>query len=259
MVFIVWSMYQYIVEKSDKRMAYLLDLLVREGEDARAGGAVLAESATDKIPVFCCSPARKFKTKELAALPHRSVLACGRLNFEQIMLLTEHKVRHLNLVHDDVFTVQNSLLTAEAALALIIANTDGSIFTDKYLIVGYGRLGRALARIFHQLGMDFAVATMGATERACAKYFTQKTYTADLPLGYYGAIINTVPAQILSAESFLEVPAETLYLELASTPGTPQNAAEILPFKILNAPSLPGKYCPKQAAEILKNALMRQL
>ena len=291
--------YVFVIERGDKRMNFLMEMLRCEGAAAidfaeykaqyanqsavpkntnspaaKSTNAGLIKStntgaSTDNengisflgypVPVFCYSPARKFKLKELSALPEGAIIACGRLSFEQIMLLAEHKVRHINLIADDTFTVQNSMLTAEAALSILIANTDGSIFSDKILIVGLGRLGKSLAKLFSMLGIDFAVCTASALERAEAKLFTDKTYTADAPLLFYDAILNTVPAEILPKEALLEIPPSCLFMELASTPAINAETLSALNIRYLNCPSLPGKLCPKAAGDILKGALLKHL
>ena len=78
--------------------------------------------------------------------------------------------------------------------------------------------------------------------------------------GEYDVIINTVPAQILGADALQKTKPGVLLLDVASPPfGVDFAAAEKLKRTAVKALSLPGKYLPAEAAQIVGEKLLSLL
>ena len=125
-------------------------------------------------------------------------------------------------------------------------------------IVGFGRIGKCLARKLQSLGAAVTVASRKAEDRAwCAAlgYRPEQTHVYAHGLTY-DCVLNTVPAPV-----FTEAQLATLrcpLVDLASAPGGLPLACD--PPKLYQrAPGLPGRFAPERAARILKETTLRIL
>jgi dipicolinate synthase subunit A len=148
---------------------------------------------------------------------------------------------------DEVYVIENAALTAEGAVELLMRRSSRALVGMQVLVVGYGRIGRALGTRLRALGAEVTVAARGATQRAAAR--TQGLLTVDMSqlTGRYDSVINTVPAQVLTDDF-----GGALCIDLASAPGgwPPETA-------VLKAPGLPGLYAPRAAADVMAEAIYR--
>lgn len=150
---------------------------------------------------------------------------------------------------DAVYALENAALTAEGAIELLMRRSSREVMGMDVLVVGYGRVGQALARRLQGLGARVTVAARGQQARALAR--TQGCQAVGLENigGPYGAVLNTVPAPILEGDY-----GGALCIDLASAPGGwPLGSA------VLKAPGLPGLYAPKAAADVMAEAIYRVL
>ena len=70
------------------------------------------------------------------------------------------------------------------------------------------------------------------------------------------AIVNTVPARVLSDAALCCVPAGSPLIELASAPGGfDRSLAQNIGLHVIAAPGLPGRYKALAAAELIKTEL----
>lgn len=60
-------------------------------------------------------------------------------------------------MNDEIFTTKNANITAEGVLALILEHSPKSIFENNVLIIGAGRIAKAMAIILGRLGVNYAV------------------------------------------------------------------------------------------------------
>ena len=71
---------------------------------------------------------------------------------------------------------------------------------------------------------------------------------------------NTVPFNVFDCHTLSQISPHTVMIELASAPGgVNRECAARYGIKVIHAPSLPGKYAPKTAAEILARAIIPML
>ena len=76
----------------------------------------------------------------------------------------------------------------------------------------------------------------------------------------YDVIFNTVPALVVGEEILSRQDPDTLLLELASAPGgIHRQAAERCGLRVVDAPSLPGRFSPKASGELIKEAVYHML
>lgn len=161
----------------------------------------------------------------------------------------------ITTVETDAIAVPNSIPTAEAAISLAIKNSAETINGSKSLIIGYGRVGQALACRMRALGSDTEITNRG--EALCQKAqqdgFTLIAWNRfDKALGEYDYIFNTVPALVLPAKALRNIRKNTLVMDLASSPGGVDfDAARDMGLNAMQALGLPGKFSPVSAGKIL--------
>jgi dipicolinate synthase subunit A len=140
-------------------------------------------------------------------------------------------------------------------------------------VLGYGRIGKYLARLLHALG---AKVTVCARREEClfeavGEGCRPLLITESDPMGGlqplcrdHAILFNTVPAPILKRELLLALEADTLVIDLASAPfgvsdGDVREATAKNSLRYLRAPSLPGSYAPRSAGEIIAECVLDAL
>lgn len=172
-------------------------------------------------------------------------------------LFAGHK--HYDYLKDEPLAIQNAALTAEAALVPALQALPGGLAGNAVLIVGFGRIGKCLARRLQSLGAAVTVASRRAEDRAwCAAlgYRPEQSGQWAHGLSQYACIFNTVPVPLFTEAQLTSLRCP--FLELASAPGGLPAGAEA-PEGYLAAPGLPGKFAPERAARILKETTLRIL
>jgi dipicolinate synthase subunit A len=171
---------------------------------------------------------------------------------------------HLDLIEiaemDDV-AILNSIPSAEGAIQIAMQSLPITIHGSQSSVLGFGRVGRTLARMLQGLG---AVTTVCARKpadlaRIAEMGFNGVAFTEIAPLiGKAEIIFNTIPAMILDQGMLKYCNKEALIIDLASAPGgTDFQAAEQLGIKAILAPGLPGKVAPRTAGKILVQVIPR--
>ena len=196
----------------------------------------LASTLPDTVPIFAGSPG-----PVLADL-------CAQQGLHLIDLLTI-----------EALTLKNVALTAECALGLLIQAVPYALMGEPVLILGCGRIGKQFALRLHALGSRVTVSARSNSDKAwCAAHGLSAADTDDLApvLPTHRLVVNTVPAQILHREQLAALPAGTLLMELASSPGGfDADSAAVLGLQVLPAGGLPGKFAPESAANAIAETI----
>ena len=160
---------------------------------------------------------------------------------------------------NDEIAILNSIPTAEGTIQLAMENLPITIHGSRVLVIGFGRVGVTVARMFQALGATVTVAARRrdllarAWEIGCRTVLHDQLSTA---VSAVDLIINTVPVMVLDDRILSLVSRDTVIIDLASPPGgTDFIAAETLGVKAILAPGLPGKVAPKTAGAILAKAI----
>ncbi len=165
-------------------------------------------------------------------------------------------------VHDyfesEAFQIKNAYTTAEAALSIAMNSLDRNLRGAKIAVTGYGRISKHLCSLLICIGSEVTVAARRDSDIAWAQSNGCKTVKLGAPEAVsslaqgYDIIFNTVPAWLFD-RSFLEkADRRTLIIDLASPPGgVDVCAARELNSNVSWALSLPGKYAPASAGELI--------
>ncbi|MBO4453213.1 MAG: hypothetical protein J5793_04700 [Clostridia bacterium] len=164
---------------------------------------------------------------------------------------------------DGIFLAENALLTAEAALAILISNTGVSVSGSRFVVAGYGRIGKALTRMITRLNGKATVAARSGEQRIAALSSGAEAAGFDgieAPLTRADAVINTVPQRVFGKRELCAVRKGVPFIELASRPGGADGGEVVAAgLKYLPSPGLPGKYSPVSAGEALFRCAKRIL
>ncbi len=168
-------------------------------------------------------------------------------------ILTNNCTR-IDFLDSEAFTVRNAVPSAEGGIHALMSRAKTCIDNSDCLIVGYGRIGRALAMRLKGLGAHVTVAARSEAARANA----QCDGCQAVPIGWmresHGCrfLINTVPARIIDEDMLAALPLDALALDLAGAPfGFDLDAAMGLGIEAWREPGLPGRYAPETAAEAM--------
>ena len=154
--------------------------------------------------------------------------------------------------------VRNAAITAEGSIEIAMKEYPGTIGKSSCLVVGFGRIGKALSWMLRGIGADVAVSARNQTDFAWIDvYGYRPVHTEHIcEREQYDIIFNTVPALVLTRRTLSRISSDTLLIDLASPPGgIDGEAAEKLGIKVIRALSLPGKVAPKAAGEVIKNTI----
>ena len=154
----------------------------------------------------------------------------------------------------------NTIPTAEGAIEIAIAETPITIHGSKSLVLGYGKIGKILAKDLFGLGAEtFAMARKHADLAMIEGHGYEPLPLSSLKnrIHEFDIIFNTVPALILDDDILSNVRRDALVIDLASKPGGVDfDAAGRHGLKVIWALSLPGKIAPITSGAIIKDTIM---
>ena len=265
---------RFIICANDKRNVYLAQDLLKKGYDVALWRTDLASQGTPAIAnaqlgrercVMVLSPAESQDTIEcaLGLLQTGCIVFGGRISAENKAYAERRGIRYVNILDYEPMTLLNAIPTAEGALCLAIEHTPYTLSGANVLVLGYGRVGKATARLFEAVGSAVEVLARSAEARAMAQlYGLHAQEFSRLPIALKEAqiVLNTIPARILGKGELSLLPSDSLVIDLSSAPGGVDfEEAARLGVVALQALALPGKYAPKSAAEYMQTGILNLL
>lgn len=165
----------------------------------------------------------------------------------------------VELFGTEPLTTHNAVPTAEGAIALAVLHSPYRLHGAPCLVIGYGHIGRVLANKLHGLSARVTVAARRPSDRATAEAFgLEADETGRYARGLaYHFVFNTVPAPVLTQDQLAALLPGCLLLELASAPGGIPACTRTDVTRI-DAPGLPGKFCPASAGAAYAAAILEQ-
>ena len=138
-----------------------------------------------------------------------------------------------DLLKDPFYLAENAAITARCAMKLIEKELQGL----PILVLGWGRIGKCLGKFLAEAGAEVSIAARKEADVAMVRALGYGgIFLHEVPplLARFDAVINTIPAMVLSASGCRE---DCVLLELASRPGMTGD-------HIIDGRGLPGKYAP---------------
>lgn len=160
------------------------------------------------------------------------------------------------------FNLLNAVPTAEAAILIAMEHSAKTVQGETFTVVGYGRIGKALAKRLSDLG---GIVTVAA--RSCAALAAAEC-DGHIPISVASLLkspnkcdicFNTVPVPIFDTNDIKRWDCK-LFIELASVPGGfTEDCKKYLAEKYISALSLPGRYFPTTAGEIIYKTVLTMI
>jgi len=201
--------------------------------------------------------------EDLAEVHSGTPLIVGVASDYLLKLAEKQGIIITEVLENDCVARQNAIPTAEGAIQLAMENTPVTIDGLKSLVIGYGRIGQALADRLRALGANTTVVNRGATRRAAAikdGFNVQLWDNLHVALSGAEVVFNTVPAQVLDGMALKKLGRHALVIDLAGAGGgVDKKAAEELGIHYIFAPGLPGKVAPVTAGRVLAGLYPRLL
>lgn len=197
--------------------------------------------------------------RELMHEINAKVLIAGSIAPEIYLLANDEYIEIIDIMKREELAVLNTIATAEGAIEIAISNTNRIIHGSEILILGFGRIGKVLARKLVGLSAQVTCAARKDEDFAWIKAYGYKATninTLGENLSQYDMIINTVPHLIVTQERLQYVKKDCLLIDLASNPGgIDKKTAKERDLKLVWALALPGKVAPVTTAEIIKETI----
>ncbi len=154
----------------------------------------------------------------------------------------------IDLLEDAGYVSENAAITACCALRLAAAQLPVIWRACPVLVVGWGRIGKCLARQLYQLGAQVTVAARKEQDRAMLRAFGYEALDLkDMDPRQYRVIFNTVPAMVLP-----DCAGKALKIDLASVTG-------IGGEDVIVARGLPGKDAPESSGALIARTVLRKI
>lgn len=163
--------------------------------------------------------------------------------------------------YDEEVIVQNAALTAEGTLQVLREHGVDLQTHPRIAVTGFGRVAKATARALLAAGCVPTIAARNSLALADAEAMG----CAALPLSTlladasgFDVLINTVPVPLFRETELARTKQTVCIVDVASAPfGVDFEAAKALSRTAVKAQSLPGKYTPQAAAEVIGEKLFQ--
>ncbi len=206
---------------------------------------------------------KKISIRELMHNINAKILIAGSIMPEIYEMANDEYIEIIDIMKREELAVLNTIATAEGTIEIAISNTNKILHGSSVLILGFGRIGKVLARKLAGLSVKVTCAARKDEDLAWIKaygHMATNINTIGENLSQYDVIINTVPHLILTEERLKYVKEECLLIDLASNPGgIDKKIAKERNLKLIWALALPGKVAPVTTAEFLKDTIYNVL
>ena len=224
----------------------IIDAMLLPVSGTNSKGRIEATYAHDDIDL----------TKKMIAQTPTHCYICTGISNAFLDDATESANRKLvRLFARDDIAIYNSIPTAEGALMLAMEQTDVTIHGSQVMVLGFGRVGMTLARLFSTVGAHVRVCVRKAADIArISEMGLHPVLIKDLEqeIANTEVCINTIPHQIVDSKIISAMKKSSLIIDLASSPGgTDFTFADQQGIKNIHALGLPGKVAPKTAGNII--------
>jgi len=177
----------------------------------------------------------------LSVLPKDVTIIGGNLAHP---LLTGY--RTLDLLQDPIYVAENADITARCALQLLADCLPCTLKNTPILLIGWGRIGKCLARLLRANDACVTVYARKETDRAMLTALGYPTQAVPDPAGFC-AVVNTAPATVLDS-----CPEGVFKMELSSVMG-------IGGGDVLWARGLPAIHAPESSGQLIADSVIRLL
>lgn len=174
-------------------------------------------------------------------------------------LLKDKNVEIIDILKREELSVLNSISTAEGAIQIAMENTEITLSGSNILILGFGRIGKVLAKMLDGIGANVYCEARKPQDLAWIQAFGYTTIdlkNLNQNLDKFDVIMNTIPSVVLDESNLDKVKQDCLIIDLASNPGgVDREEVKRRKIKFVWALSLPGKVAPVTSAKYIKETI----
>ena len=280
--------HKFAIIGGDLRIIKLAEMLANEENEIYVYGLENAEDIKNKPNIIQCDSIKKaiqnveivigpipfssngntinapFSDKEITIremmhVINAKVLIAGGITPEVYGMANDEYIEIIDIMKREELAVLNTIATAEGTIQIAIENTNKILHGSEVLILGFGRIGKVLARKLAGLAVKVTCAARKDEDLAWIQAYGHKATNINAigeNLSEYDIIINTVPHMILTEDRLQYVKNDCLLIDLASNPGgIDKKAVKDKKLKFVWALSLPGKVAPTTSAEFIKDTI----
>lgn len=182
---------------------------------------------------------------------------------EKLKKQAAEKIACVDYLKDEEVAVQNTVAAAEGMIAEAITRSPRNLYRSECLVAGYGKCGSTLVSYLKKFACKVTVYEKEKAAAARAQIAADRVIdSSELPqcLNTVSYIFNTAPSRVLPKAMLGYVRKDVLILDLASAPGgVDYEAAKEMGIQAVLLLGLPGKYAPLSSAEILAEAVIRNI
>jgi dipicolinate synthase subunit A len=183
----------------------------------------------------------------------------GRISEKILHAASVYNVYSVDLLEREEMAVLNAIPTAEGAIQIAMEEMPITLHNCNAMILGFGRIGKILAKMLFGLGCNVYVEARKYSDLAWIKSYGYKAvHITDLEknISSMDVIFNTIPHVVIDMNMLKIIKKEGLIIDLASKPGGVDfEKAKEMGVKTIWALSLPGKVAPITAAEFIKDTI----
>ena len=219
------------------------------GNDERMNEArklLSVEKTKDVVCVF--QPNVKVIKEDTKRIPWGARAYAFDFDEDARRILAEKSVKMIKYGDVEEFKKENSVLTAEGVLIILLEKSKTKISDKRVLVVGNGASGKEIVDILLRLNVKVSVMTSRAD--------SVKKGANALPYGEsieeFDFIVNTAPARIIDETRLTKMKPDAEIVDIASPPyGFDKNLMAELSIKYGVYPALPVKYRSESAGQII--------
>ena len=276
----------------DLRVVKLVELLVKDGYKVSTYGLEMSEDLAEIDAINMCptiqeavkkskvvvgpiplSSDRKnlsmpFSNNQLTiedfcdAIKGKTLIA-GNISEITKKKLDDLEISAIDLLKREEFIVLNAIATAEGTIQIAMEETQKTLHGSNVLVMGFGRVGKVLAKMLDGLGSKVSCEARKDEDLAWIKaYGYNPIHLNDLNehLANFDIIINTIPFLVLDKDRLDLLKKDVVLIDLASNPGGVDiKEAKAKHLKLIWALSLSGKVAPVTSAEFIKESIYHVL
>lgn len=202
----------------------------------------------------------KIKLEDIfQAMNSEQIFIAGKITNEIKEIANSYKIKTIDLLQREEMAVLNAIPSAEGAIQIAMEETDITLHGSNVIILGFGRIGKILAKMLQGIGANVYVEARKYSDLAWIKSYGY--IPVDLnKLGDYlkemDIVFNTVPSMLLNEAMLLKLNKESIVIDIASSPGgVDMEKAKELGIKVIWALGLPGKVASATSGSIIKNTI----
>jgi dipicolinate synthase subunit A len=197
-------------------------------------------------------------TDVMKELNNKTFIA-GAIKDNVYQLLENKNVEVIDILKREELSVLNSISTAEGAIQIAMEQTEITLCGSDILILGFGRIGKVLAKMLTGIGANVYCEARKPQDLAWIQaygYIPIDLKYLNENLNKFDVIINTIPNVVLDESNLDNVKKECLIIDLASNPGgVDRDAVKKKGIQFIWALALPGKVAPVTSAKYIKETI----